>query len=56
MAEDPSDAANLLPDPYGHGFARNENPLERTIEKWQQQELLRMRFGGVARHLSLIHI
>jgi len=50
MAEDPSDAANLLPDPYGHGFARNENPLERTIEKWQQQELLRMRFGGVARH------
>ena len=50
MAEDPSDAANLLPDPYGHGFARNENPLERTIEKWQQQELLRMRFGRVARH------
>ena len=38
------------PDPYGHGFARTENPLERTMEKWQQQEALRMRFGVVARH------
>ena len=62
MADDANEPANALPDPYGHGFARTENPLERTVEKWQQQERLRMRFGLVARHpatmfvLSLIHI
>ena len=50
MADDPSDAASVLPDPYGHGFARTENPLERTVEKWQHQEKLRMRFGNVARY------
>ena len=50
MADDPSDAASSLPDPYGHGFARTENPLQRTAEKWQHQEKLRMRFGRVARH------
>ena len=50
MADDPSDAASSLPDQYGHGFARTENPLERTVEKWQHQEKLRMRFGRVARH------
>ena len=50
MADDAPDAAAVLPDPYGHGFSRAENPVERTIEKWQQQELLRMRFGQFARH------
>ncbi len=49
MADEVETGSNL-PDPYGHGFARTENPLERTMEKWQQQEALRMRFGVVARH------
>ncbi|MED5319659.1 MAG: hypothetical protein VX518_03660, partial [Candidatus Thermoplasmatota archaeon] len=55
MADD-SETGNLLPDPYGHGFARTENPLERTMEKWQQQEQLRMRFGGVARHPAALAV
>ncbi len=50
MVDDAGEPASVLPDPYGHGFARTENPLERTVEKWQQQERLRMRFGRVARH------
>ena len=54
MADDANEPANALPDPYGHGFARTENPLERTVEKWQQQERLRMRFGPVSyTHLTL---
>jgi len=50
MADDAADTNTVLPDPYGRGFARAENPIERTIEKWQQQESLRLRFGQVARH------
>ena len=55
MADD-SETGNLLPDPYGHGFARTENPLERTMEKWQQHEQLRMRFGVVARHPAALAV
>ena len=50
MADEASEANTILPDPYGRGFARLENPIERTIEKWQQQEMLRLRFGQFARH------
>ena len=56
MADDANEPANALPDPYGHGFARTENPLERTVEKWQQQERLRMRFGLVARHPATMFV
>ena len=56
MADDANEPANALPDPYGHGFARTENPLERTMEKWQQQERLRMRFGLVARHPATMFV
>ena len=42
---DEVETGSSLPDPYGHGFARTENPLERTMEKWQQQEQLRAGFG-----------
>ena len=51
---DEVETGSSLPDPYGHGFARTENPLERTMEKWQQQEQLRMRFGLVARHRATL--
>ena len=47
MAEDPW--MQRVPQSGGHGF-HDENPLERTIEKWQHQEKLRMRFGRAARH------
>ena len=56
MADEASDASTLLPDPYGQGFARVENPLERTIEKWQRQEMMRLRFGNVARHSATMGI
>lgn len=45
---------NQLPDPYGHGFARAENPVERTQEKWQRQEDLRLRAGTLSRHPALL--
>ena len=37
-----------LPDPYGHGFARNEDPLERTREAWVKSERFRMKSGQIA--------
>ena len=37
-----------LPDPYGHGFARNEDPLERTREAWEKSEHFRMKSGRIA--------
>ncbi len=37
-----------LPDPYGHGFARNEDPLERTREAWEKSERFRMKSGQIA--------
>ena len=56
-----------LPDPYGHGFSRNEDPLERTREAWVKSERFRMKSGQIANNsfflafrnvvgLSLIHI
>ena len=52
--EDEGDALSALPDPYGHGFARTEDPIERTTEKWLQQERLRLRFGTLARNPFLL--
>ncbi len=46
--------AAALPDPYGHGFDRTENPLQRTVEKWQRQEELRMKVGTFARKRLLL--
>ena len=37
-----------LPDPYGHGFSRSEDPLARTREAWEKSELLRMKSGKIA--------
>ncbi|MGB1660484.1 MAG: hypothetical protein ACPHHS_08340, partial [Candidatus Poseidoniaceae archaeon] len=56
MAEADDDVTTMLPDPYGHGFVRAENPVERTMEKWRQQEHLRMRFGLLARHRFMLTV
>jgi len=37
-----------LPDPYGHGFSRSEDPLARTREAWEKSEQLRMKSGKIA--------
>ena len=50
MADPVDETSNTLPDPYGHGFARAENPVQRTTEKWERQEGLRLRFGLLARN------
>ena len=44
---------HVLPDPYGHGFVRAENPVERTMEKWLQQERF-VCFGLLARHPGML--
>ena len=33
-----SESALELPDPYGHGFERIEDPLEKTRVQWAQLE------------------
>jgi hypothetical protein len=55
LSEDDT-VSNALPDPYGHGFVRSENPVQRTMEKWEQQERYRMRFGTLARHGGMIFV
>ena len=54
MADTEQDVTNTLPDPYGHGFVRAENPVERTMEKWSKQEQMRLRFGLIARHRLML--
>jgi len=39
-----------IPSPYGEGFSRPEDPLERTRSQWYTADLLRRRAGDVARH------
>ena len=50
-----SDAALELPDPYGHGFERIENPLEKTRVQWAQLENRRKLVGNIARNRFLIY-
>lgn len=45
-----SSSKSLLPDPYGHGFVQAENPVERTMEKWQKHEAFRLKTGRLARN------
>jgi len=47
-------AHNILPDPYGSGFTRTDNPLERTLEKWEVQERRRLQAGKIARNKFLM--
>jgi hypothetical protein len=47
-------AHNILPDPYGSGFIRTDNPLERTLEKWEVQERRRLQAGKFARNKFLM--
>ena len=38
----------LLPDPYGRGFSRNEDPLVRTKAIWESQDSNRLLYGKIA--------
>jgi len=49
------DSALELPDPYGHGFERIEDPLEKTRIQWNHLETRRRLFGNVARNWMLIY-
>lgn len=51
----PSTSALDLPDPYGHGFERIEDPLEKTRFQWIQLEARRKLFGNIARNWVLIY-
>ena len=44
-----------LPDPYGHGFERIEDPLEKTRVQWTHLENRRKLFGNVARNWLIIN-
>ena len=43
-----------LPDPYGRGFSRSEDPLLRTKTAWQSQEAKRLLYGKIARNPALL--
>jgi hypothetical protein len=49
------DSAIELPDPYGHGFERIEDPLEKTRIQWNHLETRRKLFGSIARNWMLIY-
>ena len=51
----PSTSALDLPDPYGHGIERIEDPLEKTRFQWIQLEARRKLFGNIARNWVLIY-
>ena len=51
---DDGELTATLPDPYGHGFVRAENPIQRTTEKWQRQEDIRLKVGAFARRGILL--
>jgi len=43
-----------LPDPYGHGFERNQDPLEQTREQWHKLEIRRKLVGNITRNKFLL--
>ena len=47
------DSALELPDPYGQGFERIEDPLEKTRVQWIHLEGRRKLFGNIARNWML---
>ena len=51
----PSNSALELPDPYGQGFERIEDPLEKTRVQWIHLEGRRKLFGSIARIWVLIY-
>ena len=50
-----SESAIELPDPYGHGFERIEDPLEKTRIQWNHLETRRKLFGNIARNWMIIY-
>ena len=43
-----------LPDPYGHGFERSEDPLEHTRSQWEKLESRRRLAGNITRNRFLL--
>ena len=43
-----------LPDPYGHGFDRSEDPLEHTRTQWEKLENRRRLAGNITRNRFLL--
>jgi len=43
-----------LPDPYGHGFERNQDPLEQTRKQWYRLEQRRKLVGNITRNRFLL--
>ena len=43
-----------LPDPYGHGFERIEDPLEQTRQQWEKLEQRRQLVGNITRNKFLL--
>ena len=43
-----------LPDPYGHGFDRSEDPLEHTRGQWEKLENRRRLAGNITRNRFLL--
>ena len=43
-----------LPDPYGHGFERIEDPLEHTRGQWEKLENRRRLAGNITRNRILL--
>lgn len=43
-----------LPDPYGHGFDRSEDPLEHTRSQWEKLENRRRLAGNITRNRFLL--
>jgi hypothetical protein len=46
----------LLPDPYGRGFSRNEDPLARTKAAWKSQDSNRLFYGKIARNPVILFV
>ena len=54
IGENISRTGASLPDPYGRGFSRSEDPIIRTQAAWRTQERQRLRFGKIARNPLLL--
>ena len=53
--DDMSDDSGLeLPDPYGHGFERNQDLIEQTREQWRKLEKRRKLVGNITRNKFLL--
>ena len=54
--ENNSRTITSLPDPYGRGFSRNEDPLIRTKAAWKSQDANRLFYGKIARNPAILFV